>query len=88
MEKTNMTIKEFIFSPFYYIHACVEYLKASNRLSAVEKLSAEGKIPFSKHKKAFDEYMPYYEATWKYFTPTFYLLFTVMAGVFIAIAIR
>ena len=83
-----MTVQEFMLSPFYWIHASIEYLKASKRLTAVEKLSKEGKIPYSEHRKAFDEYKPYYEATWKYFTPMCILMIGCMVifAVLMAIA--
>jgi hypothetical protein len=62
-----MTIKEFVLSPIYYIRAGKEYMEASRRLTKYEILHREGKISFSEYSKAFDEYMPFYEATWKYF---------------------
>jgi hypothetical protein len=82
-----MTVQEFVFSPFYWIHASIEYLKASKRLRSVEKLSEEGKIPYSEHWKAWEEYLPYYEATWKYFTPMCILIIGCMVVLMVLIAI-
>ena len=82
-----MTVQEFVLSPFYWVHASIEYLKASKRLKAVEKLSNDGKIPFSEHLKAFEEYAPYYEETWKYFIPMCILLGGCMVVIVILMAV-
>lgn len=82
-----MTIKEFVFSPIYYIRAGNEYMRASRRLTQYEILHKEGKISFDEYRKAFGEYMPFYEATWKYFSPSIAMIWILCAIVIACVTV-